>query len=274
MTEKTKRVVITAITGVICAVVGGGAIASFQSTATATANANAQVIIDGKMVTVETKRLQEYYNNLSTEYDKLLSEHTTLQNDMDELSGQYRVLTDNYNQLLLKDSDLQDRFVLLQKELAELKNSSKATSENKDNGESEVLIGQETFLTDTAPAYQSERYAEYSSNNGDGSSFSMAGKKYLDGGVWACGYESFSIYPLDGKYTKISGVLGHVDGTDMNSTTMQVFVDGKLKEEIQLTGDMMAKEYFIDVANVNQLKIVVLKTGGYPKYGYGNITIS
>jgi len=130
------------------------------------------------------------------------------------------------------------------------------------------------YLTDVAPAYQSTRYEHYSSkDSGNVKSFSMAGKKYFDGFTWNAGYESFSIHTLDGKYTEINGILGHVDTKDMNNTTLLIFFDGKLHQEIPLSGDMIAKPFTINVTGVNQLKFVLPQASGYPVYGYAEVII-
>jgi hypothetical protein len=124
-------------------------------------------------------------------------------------------------------------------------------------------------------AYQSGNYREYSLNE-TGDYFVMAGVKYYYGcrwnstiNNWAGGY---SIYNLNGQYRTITGVLGHIDGTEMRPAKLQIFYDGVLNREIELTGDMIPKEITLDVRGVKQLKITVDYSPS-TLYGFGNPVI-
>ena len=242
---------------------------------------NVQVQIDGKTSTVEVKELQEYYDNLSVKYNELLIELAALQNDKNILQSQYNTSVENYDKLLLKDDDWQGKYTSLQKQYDELLNNqekainNKKTSETANNDE----LAEGEFMLNVVPAYQSGNYKEYKSNLGSADSFSMAGKKYVDGCVWASNSslfneDGYALYTLDKNYTSITGILGHVDGTSMSAATLFIFFDGKLHEEIGLTGDMIAQEFSIDVADVNQLKLVVEWRSGPSSYGYGDIKLT
>lgn len=153
--------------------------------------------------------------------------------------------------------------------------------------------GSKQYMFDIVPAYQSGRvvedgwarycfeYAEFSSKKSGGSDyFTMAGQKYTDGCYWQdCREESpFAIYNLNGNYKNITGILGHVDGTNMIDAQLLFYADGKLISDIPLTGDMNLQNVTIDVTGVLQLKIVC-KMGYYISsasecgYGLGNVTI-
>jgi hypothetical protein len=125
------------------------------------------------------------------------------------------------------------------------------------------------YLGADVTAYQATGgYNEYSSKNGgNAESFSMAGEKYYYGCSWHD--DAASIYNLNGKYTSISGVLGHIDGDGGYDATLQIFYDGVLNQEISLTADMMPTDITLDVEGVLQLKMMC---SGYiyDSYGFGN----
>ena len=122
-------------------------------------------------------------------------------------------------------------------------------------------------LTAVCPAYewQDDRYFEYAIKTYDGTDvWSIAGVKYTSGLTWWIGKHvsngmSFSIYNLDGKYTEISGVLGHLDGCSQENSSLQIFYDGVLKDEIPLTYNMPPHPLTLDVHGVAQLRFVVVQ---------------
>lgn len=135
-------------------------------------------------------------------------------------------------------------------------------------------------MLEIVPAYQNggNTYMEYvASKNGATEYFSMGGIKYTDGMTFNADYNifndiSWAIYNLDGKYNSLEFTTCHVDGTyNGDETYLQIFYDGKLKEEIPLSPDMSPKPISLDITGVNQLKIQVPASGGdNPEYGIGN----
>ncbi|WP_288440647.1 NPCBM/NEW2 domain-containing protein [uncultured Bifidobacterium sp.] len=135
-------------------------------------------------------------------------------------------------------------------------------------------------MLEVVPAYQSggNTYTEYSSKkSGEIDSFNMGGVKYTSGMTFSADINifndvSWAIYNLDEKYQSLEFVTCHVDGTDNgNSTTLQIFYDGELKEEISLAPDMSPKVVNLDLTGVRQLKLQVPASGGNgPVYGIGN----
>ena len=83
----------------------------------------------------------------------------------------------------------------------------------------------------------------------------------------------WGVWNLNGQYTTLSGILGHVDGTENGSGLLQVFGDGVLKNEFALSAGMLGADLSINVSGINQLKLV-WGTGnpgmGYGTYGIGN----
>lgn len=139
-------------------------------------------------------------------------------------------------------------------------------------------------MLDVVPAYQSggNTYTEYSSKgSGAVDSFSMGGVKYTSGMTFNADINifddvSWAIYNLGGNYSSLEFVACHVDGTDIgDDTVLQVFYDGKLREEIPLAPDMSPTVVTLDLTGVNQLKMQVPSSGGdAPLYGLGNPKIT
>ncbi len=143
-----------------------------------------------------------------------------------------------------------------------------------DGSTQSVYIGQKPggneYLTAISPAYQTggNAYKEYSSYKSGGTeSFSMAGIKYTDGMTFNADINvindvSWAIYNLNSSYKTLAFTVGHVDNTyNGDSTVMQIFYDGKLEKEVELSPDMYPEKVSLNVNGVNQLKIQVLSSG-------------
>ena len=149
---------------------------------------------------------------------------------------------------------------------------------------SELNSNDTNSLVKMVPAYQcgGNTYEEYSpDNDGATNSFVMAGITYTNGMTFDADINIFNdscwaLYNLDGKYTNLSFIVGHVDGTDLDDgTVLQVFTDGNLQKEINLKSDMYPKDEVIDLSGVKQLKLQVLPSGNdHPVYGIGNPMIT
>lgn len=135
-------------------------------------------------------------------------------------------------------------------------------------------------MTDVFPAYQSggNPYTEYSAiKSGYSNFFTMAGKKYYNGMTFSADVNVFTdtcwaVYYLNRNCRKIEFTLCHVDGTDAGeNNVLQVFYDGVLKEEIEMSADMAPKHVTLDVIGVTQLKFQVRPSGTFdPLYGLGD----
>lgn len=126
-------------------------------------------------------------------------------------------------------------------------------------------------MLDVARAYQSFHYKEYSQRSSKAVSFSIAGKQYYNGMVWSAWNTGYSLYSLEGKYVEVTGMLGHIDESDKGETSLQIYFDGELHEEVPLSSEMVAQPFSIDVTGVNQLKLMVLHSRG--SYGYADVKI-
>lgn len=101
--------------------------------------------------------------------------------------------------------------------------------------------------------YQGTDYSYYSGDSAN--YFSMMGKKYTQG-LFLRGWNGASgLFNLDGKYASIEFDLGHIDNDGAGSATIYFYVDGKLVQEIEVSGEMQTKHISIPVNYGLQLKI-------------------
>ena len=143
--------------------------------------------------------------------------------------------------------------------------------------------GVSQYMTDVLPAYQSTtqdstaRYKEYSAlKSGGAESFYLGGVKYLDGfTITNSRNEAWAVWNTNSQYQSMTATLCHVDGTDVyvNSSrphVLLIYCDGVLRDEISVSPSMSPKPITINLAGVNQLKIVMPYTYSSAHYGFGN----
>ena len=102
----------------------------------------------------------------------------------------------------------------------------------------------------------------------------MGGDKYYNGfqlGNTPSTSSSYAIFNLNSKYTKITGIIGHIDGSGNDNRTITIFADGILINTIDINYQDLPKELLINVEGVNQLKIE--GTGGWQQTGFGDLHI-
>jgi len=161
--------------------------------------------------------------------------------------------------------------------LSELKNdpdsgynmNRETTEENLTSRERSIEVtapqaGNASYLLDKCPPYDYESYWN--------DSFSMGGVKYNNGFylktfVW----QPFVLFNLSGKFSEISGMVGHVDGTAKENTTLKIYYDGELVNEIEINWDNLPQKLSIDITGVMQLKIV--NDNGFSGVGFGEMKI-
>jgi len=88
-------------------------------------------------------------------------------------------------------------------------------------------------------------------------SVKMGGNTYPNALQFTLSYSSnpYSIHKLDGKYTTITGYLGHVDGTTNNNSTVYFYGDDKLVASYSLLSTAAPQKITVYVTGVKQLKI-------------------
>ena len=99
-------------------------------------------------------------------------------------------------------------------------------------------------------------------------SFIMMGKRYYYGFCGDPCYNCFAQINLEKKYKTMSYKIGHIDNTAQEDATMQIWLDGKLIDEVQLSGDMNTLSRTINVTNGTNLKLI-LRNADYITSWYG-----
>ncbi len=128
-----------------------------------------------------------------------------------------------------------------------------------------------TYLLDVCKPYESNGFAEYI----NGETISMGGKTYTNGFTMGGDHYSdeYAIFNLDGKYSSLSFLVGHIDGHAMLDAAVKVYCDGVLKNEYVVKNDALPEKITIDITGVRQMKIVVGGLNRNVSYGFANVTV-
>ena len=121
------------------------------------------------------------------------------------------------------------------------------------------------YLLDVCPPY------EMDAMNDD--SFYMAGERYSNGlQAWFYDY-GCAYFNLNGKYSKLNCIIGHVDGWTGRDKTVKFYVDGKQVKVVQVLAGEMPKEVSVSLNYGKQLKIQTDVGNQDPTVGIAEITV-
>ena len=103
--------------------------------------------------------------------------------------------------------------------------------------------------------------------------FTMMEKQYTNGVTMSYSWNDNieMLFNLGHLYDSMSFTIGHLDGKNADSVSLQIFKDGVYSEEIALSNNMAPIEYTIDTKGVNQLRFAFNKEVSFA-YGIGDIT--
>lgn len=129
-----------------------------------------------------------------------------------------------------------------------------------------------TYLLDVCQPYESEQFKKVI----NGETVSMSGKSYTNG--FALGdykYDSsYAMFNLDGQYTSLSFLVGHIDGEEMGFGAFKIYCDGVLSKELSINADALPQKFTIDLTGVKQLKIEMVDQGSrYVSYMFANVIV-
>ena len=97
---------------------------------------------------------------------------------------------------------------------------------------------------------------------GNGDSFTMGAETYDNGFVENNSNTSRFYANLKGEYSKISFVVGHIDGTNMENSTLYVYTKNgndqyRLLKTFELTPDMFPEEKTVEINYADGVQIVI-----------------
>jgi len=122
-----------------------------------------------------------------------------------------------------------------------------------------------------APAYDVSNTAMVWTAN----DVTMGGNKYNDAIVYSNIDTTYSLHNLNGKYKKITGYIGHVDGSNMSDATFNFYGDGNLIASYDVKAQDLPKQISLIVTGVKQFKIEVInqRGSGWVDYAFVGATI-
>lgn len=126
------------------------------------------------------------------------------------------------------------------------------------------MLGQKQYLLDVCPPYQAQ-YLETPAT------ITMAGNKYANGISWHTS-NGYAYFNLNGQYSTLEFDIGHIDGKDMDDSTIYIYLDGQLSFSLDLTGSKLPEHYSIPLYGALQMQIQMSSSYGRC-YGLGNIEI-
>lgn len=106
----------------------------------------------------------------------------------------------------------------------------------------------------------------------DGESFPL-GDKYYVSGLKFVGDSGYAEFELNGKYSEMTMMVGHVPGSLRGTGVLTFTVDGKEVEEVKLGSDQRPKEITVPLKRGNQLRIDCNGDASFAQYGLGNIKV-
>ena len=124
---------------------------------------------------------------------------------------------------------------------------------NWDGENQRVYIGEapgmKQYLNTVCPPYQTSEY--YTPVT-----VSMAGKKYAN--VMRLGWDygsGWAMYNLNGQYSTLDFVIGHIDGRGMTESTLNIYLDGELSFSLDVYPEDLPQEVSVPLHKALQMKI-------------------
>ena len=131
-----------------------------------------------------------------------------------------------------------------------------------------VINSRPQNLMSALQPYETNGYTEKNS----GEFMEMGGTRYSGGFQLGTSLEtSYAIFNLNGQYTKISGIIGHVDGSGDSDKVVTISLDGVLKEAIDIAYIDLPRDFSINVTGVKQL--IIERSSGSTQTGFAELLI-
>lgn len=85
---------------------------------------------------------------------------------------------------------------------------------------------------------------------------------------------SYALWNTDLKYSTMTFAVGHVDGTESDDATLEVYLDGTLSTSYQLKWDGGPQTVTLPLNRAANVKLLVVKLIFHSQAGYGIYDIS
>ena len=85
---------------------------------------------------------------------------------------------------------------------------------------------------------------------------------------------SYALWNTDLKYSTMTFTVGHVDGTETDNATLEVYLDGELSNSYDLKWDGAPQSITVPLNRAANVKMLVVKSEFHSQAGYGIYDIS
>lgn len=232
------------------------------------------------------------YNALDTNYTSLKEEYGELEEEYEELEQRYEELSSRTFAELsdasliidgLKVSELNKCIALVNGKVffdANVLYTFAGEKPDYDDKQNAIFWGNRNEITKVSFSeisdvlYNGQVYWKYVSTGS--SSFTVAGKSYNVGFVIGCDHslfgegDGYALFNLQGKYTELEFDVGKTDDYEIQDVTLQVFLNGELSEQYELSGQATSRHIVVPLNNANDVKLLLVG-GSRVKYGFFNV---
>lgn len=106
--------------------------------------------------------------------------------------------------------------------------------------------------------------------------FKMSGKQYANGFTMLSPDKDYALINLDAKFSKLEFDFGHVDGSGDYSGTVNIYLDGDLKQTLEKNADDQVTHETVELNYAKNLKIEINTgaPGWFGEYGFGNMILT
>lgn len=249
---------------------------------------NETLISENDELKVSVADWEEQYNTLDTNYASLEEEYETLEQEYEDLSRRIFAELSDASLIVdgLKVSELNNCIALVNGKAffdANVLYTFTGEKPEYDDKQNVIFWGNRNEITKVSFSeisdvlYNGQVYWKYISTGS--SSFTVAGKGYNVGFVIGCDHslfgegDGYALFNLQGKYTEVEFDVGKTDDYEIQDVTLQVFLDGELSEQYELSGQATSRHITVPLNNANDVKFLLVG-GSRVKYGFFNVVFA
>jgi hypothetical protein len=246
---------------------------------------NETLISENDELKVSVADWKERYNVLDANYASLEEEHEILEQEYEDLCNRTFAELSDASLIVdgLKVSELSKCIALVNGKVffdANVLYTFTGEKPEYDDKQNAIFWGDRNEITKVSFSeisdvlYNGQVYWKYISTGS--SSFTVAGKSHNVGFVIGCDHslfgegDGYALFSLQGKYTEMEFDVGKTDDYEIQDVTLQVFLNGELSEQYELSGQATSKHIVVPLNNANDVKLLLVG-GSRVKYGFFNV---